>query len=229
MKNTRDILFLGALLHDIGKFYQRADMLFSDKYNQLSDFSKNIANDICPVNENGRFGYQHVVWTNEFFEGEPFKSVFKKLEDLNVNLYDKDEVNPDGLINLATNHHKPKTIMQAIVTMADWWSAGIDRREANELENGKYKGENIDWGKSRYKQIPLYSVFNQINNGNYKYAFPLKPLCLDKDAIFPKEIKEKNDGLSQESYNKLWQEFKEEFQRLPTNSLNGFIESLLFY
>lgn len=228
MKNTREILFLGALLHDIGKFYQRADMLFSDKYNQLSDFSKNIANDICPVNENGRFGYQHVVWTNEFFEGEPFKSVFKKLEDLNVNLYDKDEVNPDGLINLATNHHKPKTIMQAIVTMADWWSAGIDRREANELENGKYKGENIDWGKSRYKQIPLYSVFNQINNGNYKYAFPLKPLCLDKDAIFPKEIKEKNDGLSQESYNKLWQEFKEEFQRLPTNSLNGFIESLLF-
>ena len=64
----RHKVFLGALLHDIGKFYQRADKSLLDEYNSLSSYSKRIAEDICPINEYGRFGYQHVIWTNEFFE-----------------------------------------------------------------------------------------------------------------------------------------------------------------
>jgi len=227
MRTERKKIFLAGLLHDIGKFYQRADKSFNDKQSELSEHSKNIANDICPVNDKGRFGYQHVVWGSEFFESEPFKSVFKNINDLNVNLY-SEENDLDGLINLAVNHHKPQTLKQTIVTIADWWSAGIDRREAKEVEEGKLENESIDWGKNRYKQIPLYSVFNQINSGNYNHAFSLKPLDLNKDSIFPKDIKEKDEGVSQELYNKLWEEFKEEFQKLPTNSLNGFIESLLF-
>ena len=42
----RHKVFLGALLHDIGKFYQRSDKSFSDKYNSLSSYSKRLAEDI---------------------------------------------------------------------------------------------------------------------------------------------------------------------------------------
>jgi CRISPR-associated protein Csm1 len=61
MENKRDLVYLAALLHDIGKFYQRADSGFSDKQVQLTDYSKKLANDICPLNDKGKFGYQHVV------------------------------------------------------------------------------------------------------------------------------------------------------------------------
>lgn len=61
MENKRDLVYLAALLHDIGKFYQRADEAFNNKQSDLTDYSKKLANDICPVNDMGRFGYQHDV------------------------------------------------------------------------------------------------------------------------------------------------------------------------
>ena len=51
MDTTRKQIFIGALLHDIGKFYQRSDASFSDKYNNLSDYSKRMAEDLCPIND----------------------------------------------------------------------------------------------------------------------------------------------------------------------------------
>lgn len=38
----REHVYLAALLHDIGKFYQRADKIFSDKTNELSENVKKM-------------------------------------------------------------------------------------------------------------------------------------------------------------------------------------------
>lgn len=223
MKNTREILFLGALLHDIGKFYQRSDVVFSDKYNNLSDFSKKIAQDICPINEHGKFGYQHVVWTNEFFEKVQKK--IKTIPELDVNLFEESSL--DNLSNFACNHHKPNTLLQSIVTLADWWSAGVDRREPIEKEVLTDDEKVIKWGKERYKKIPLYSVFNTIKEGNAKMAFPLSSYSLRVDC-FPREIDSIEKGLSQEEYKKLWNLFIAEFENLPNDSIDGFTESLIY-
>ncbi|MFW5892216.1 MAG: type III-A CRISPR-associated protein Cas10/Csm1 [Bacteroidota bacterium] len=223
----REIIFLAGLLHDIGKFWQRADKAFADKQNELSEYSKKMANDICPVNDQGRFGYQHVVWGNEFFE--KFKEKLEKVPGVKENLFQEGNAGENNLMNLAVNHHKPQTILQGIVTIADWWSAGIDRTNQNTLEKSELNTEKIEWGRKRYKSIPLYSVFNQIYEGQYKSAFPLKPLDIEhKENIFPKEINEKKDGVSENDYNALWLEFIEKFDKLPTDSLKGFTESLLF-
>jgi len=219
MDNIRKQIYLGALLHDIGKFYQRADKKFADKYNELSQYSKNMAEDICPVNDYGRFGYQHVIWTNEFFER--FQKKIEEIPGFKNNLYTESTI--DNLVNFACNHHKPQSKLQAFVTLGDWWSAGIDRGEI--LKN---KEENIKWGKGRYKTIPLYSVFNTVNGGSYKAAFGLKPLSLKKEDIFPKIIKETEDGVSETDYKKLWDAFVKEFNDLPTDSFDGFTESLLY-
>ena len=122
MEKQRQLIYLGALLHDIGKFYQRADKGFSDKYNELSKFSKNMAEDICPINDHGRFGYQHVIWTNEFFE--KFNRKFHQIPGVKENLYTNSTT--DNIVNFACNHHKPQSLLQSFITIGDWWSAGIE-------------------------------------------------------------------------------------------------------
>jgi CRISPR-associated protein Csm1 len=46
--------------------------------------------------------------------------------------------------------------------------------------------------------------------------------------LFPKAIVSKDDGVSQEKYKVLWDKFIEEFEKLPTDSLTGFTESLIY-
>ncbi|MDD2636808.1 MAG: type III-A CRISPR-associated protein Cas10/Csm1 [Bacteroidales bacterium] len=218
--DMRRKIYLAAMLHDIGKFYQRADEGFSDKYNSLSNFSKTIAEDICPIKDTDCFGYQHVIWTNEFFE--KVKDLLLQIPNYKKNIFD--ESDQDNIVNLACNHHKPKTELQAIVSLADWWSAGIDRNKGTSFEKEEME---VKWGKTRYKDIPLYSIFNKINNGKGKYGFGLKPMDLSKD-LFPKEIQAKEDEINQSEYNKLWSNFMLDFQKLPTDSFDGFFESLIY-
>ncbi|MBO5989829.1 MAG: type III-A CRISPR-associated protein Cas10/Csm1 [Paludibacteraceae bacterium] len=219
---VREHIYLAALLHDIGKFYQRADKSFSDKTNELSDSVKNIAGLICPLNNEGRFGYQHTVWTLQFLT--EIEATLKKIPDFSQNLFDG-EKNQDTIFQLASFHHKPSTELQALISLADWWSAGVDRRVKLEEENGDI--DAIKWGKNRYKQIPLYSVFNGINEGKGKSAFGLRSLSIEKDGFFPNDVNCPQDGISQEKYENLWMGFKKEFDKLPTDTFDGFAESLL--
>lgn len=227
----RQKIFLGALLHDIGKFYQRADKRFSDKYNDLSDFSKKMAEDICPVNEHGRYGYQHVIWTNEFFER--FNEKLQRIPGVKENLYLDSSL--DNIVNYACNHHKPQTLLQSFITIGDWWSAGIDRMNA-QVKEESFAKEPIRWGIDRYKTIPLFSVFNSINTNRNNddqqvfssAAFKLNALSVNRDDIFPTQIESKSDGVSEKKYKELWEAFAEEFEKLPTDSFIGFTESLLY-
>ena len=224
MESTRKQLFLGAMLHDIGKFYQRSDRAFSDKYNSLSDYSKRLAEDLCPINDTGRFGYQHVIWTNEFIES--LGNTFELIPGLSQNLFGKSDAD-DSLASFACNHHQPKTMLQAFVTMADWWSAGIDRTDPKTFEKEECN-DAINWGSQRYKHIPLYSIFNKINGGNNNSAFGLGALSIDENDFFPKQVNTNADGISQADYKKLWDGFIDEFRNLPTDSFDGFAESLIY-
>lgn len=218
----REHIYLAALLHDIGKFYQRADNPYSDKRNDLSEPVKNMADLICPMNENGYFGYQHTVWTLQFLT--EIEANLKKIPNFSQNLFDG-EKNQDTIFQLASFHHKPSTELQALISLADWWSAGVDRRVKLEEENGDI--DAIKWGKNCYKQIPLYSVFNGINEGKGKSAFGLRSLSIEEDGFFPNDVNSPQDGISQEKYAKLWGMFKDEFGKLPTDTFEGFAESLL--
>ncbi len=222
MDNTRKRVFLAALLHDIGKFYQRADKSLSDKANELAETSKKMIDLLCPLDNNGNFGYQHTLWTFQFLN--EFENILKAIPNVVDNIYDSE--NRDSIYQLAAFHHKPSSRLQSIISLADCWSAGIDRKNQMEVEDGVSYG--IDWGKKRYKKIPLYSVFNKINNGNFSSAFKLSSLSLSIDGCFPKDVKSASDGLSESQYSLLWSQFTKEFKDLPTDSYIGFAESLLF-
>lgn len=238
MENQKEHVYLAALLHDIGKFYQRADKKLADKGNELSEYSKRLADDICPINDKGRFGYQHVIWTNEFFE--KFKNVLYSVPGIKQNIWENEGSQFDSIANLACRHHKPQSLLQSMISLADWWSAGIDRQNPQTLE--RESGEDgktdstINWGRDRYKKSPLYSIFNTIrtdaNPTSYgNMGFPLKPLSLSiqgADSTFPRCIKTEENGGNEAQYYKLWQAFSEDFGKLPTDSYKAFVESLIY-
>ncbi|MBR5972697.1 MAG: type III-A CRISPR-associated protein Cas10/Csm1 [Paludibacteraceae bacterium] len=222
MDTTREKVYLAALLHDIGKFYQRADGLLSEKQNNISEESKKMIDYLCPLNEKGNFGYQHALWTYQFLQDK--EDLLKKVQGLVESVFDVTK--EDSLCQLAAYHHKPSTELQALISMADWWSAGLDRREKVEEPEGNVF--HVSWGSMRYKKIPLYSVFNKIFEANYQYAFALRPLSIDEKEFFPTNITKSEDGVNEGEYRKQWELFCEEFAKLPTDSFDGFAESLMF-
>ncbi len=212
---TRDIIHLAALLHDIGKFWQRADVSYYNS-SQLAKypFVVNNADSICPTSQEGYFKYQHVIWTQLFFEDN--LAIFEKL-----GIYDKSS--SDNLVNISIHHHKPKSKLQAFIQLADWWASGIDRTTSEYQE-----GDKIKRGKLKFKEEPLISIFGNLKVSNTeskvnKTAFRLSKLSLNK--IFPTNEKYQA-GVSQNEYAELWTEFSEEFKNLPTDSLSVFNTSL---
>ncbi len=212
---TRDIIHLAALLHDIGKFWQRADVSYYNSTHLAKyPFVVKNADNICPTSQEGYFKYQHVIWTQLFFEEN--LALFEKL-----GVYDKNS--SDNLVNVSIYHHKPTSKLQALIQLADWWASGIDRTTSEYQEEDKVKR-----GKLKFKEEPLISIFgnlsvNNTENKASKTAFSLRKLSLNR--IFPTAEKYK-EGVSQSEYAELWHEFNNEFKTLPTDSLGVFNTSL---
>lgn len=213
-------LFLGALLHDIGKFFQRSDEPVRSS-SKISEQAKGISDYICPVDQKGRLGYQHVIWTAGFLEKIAGK--FKQM-GLEAGNWTSDRNTDDNLVNLAIYHHKPNTSLQRLVQLADWWSSGLDRNKAYQ---GMTSNTYSDFRDVRLSPVFSYLIAGGNNTKNEDFKLSLKALTLDDDRIFPTKSSE---GIS--DYEKLWEEFSEEFEQIPVEKgergLEAFSETLLF-
>ena len=140
----REHIYLAALLHDIGKFYQRADTgsVYSSKY--LKNFSK-IESVYCPQT-NGNYSHKHVLWTAQFIED--FDLVFKEL--VNTDLSEK-----DNLKNLASRHHLSKDQLSdlgKIIKEADCLSSGMDRESDTAFKDAQDEDEK-GWDSFKKKRM----------------------------------------------------------------------------
>ncbi|HOK50483.1 MAG TPA: type III-A CRISPR-associated protein Cas10/Csm1 [Bacteroidales bacterium] len=209
---TRDEIYLAALLHDIGKFYERADK--SDVINSkiIKEQIKNIKNlsNLSHITQDGFVTHSHAAYTQQFFEEQAgfINSFFEN--------QDKD----NNVTNLAIYHHKPKTELQKIIQLADWWSSGIDR-------NKDYQKSS---SSSYYKNRPLISIFKELNidtNNTQNLThinINLNKLSLNKDSIFPID----NHNVSTNSYESLWQEFENEFEQIRHSNFRNFVDTIYF-
>ncbi|MFN4147516.1 MAG: type III-A CRISPR-associated protein Cas10/Csm1, partial [Runella sp.] len=216
MAHTRDIIYLAALLHDIGKFWQRADESYYLRSKDLEKYPhvlKNVDN-ICPSTQEGYPKYQHVIWTQLFFETHA--ELFIKL-----GVYDKNSL--DNLTNVSIHHHKPNSRLQSFVQLADWWASGIDRSQANDYHN------EVKRGKIKFKEEPLINIFGNLNVANSVKPEEATAFALDSlsilDEVLP-SVDKYQKGVSQQQYRILWEKFQEEFKQLPTDSYDVFIASL---
>lgn len=206
-------IYISALLHDIGKFYQRADEKNGSSFKFLNSKLWNNPGIYCP-SFNGQYTHKHVLWTAQFFEDE--KDIFRN-------------VLPDSykiLESLASSHHNPhpENLYEKIIQKADHWSSGIDRTSPLGMEDGKDETEKVV--KNNFKTVEMCSVFEHLFNDDikniYNYRLPISELKLNKD-FFPKSKTQEEAG-----YLKLWNEFTKEFKSLKTSSPEAFCNSLLY-
>ena len=214
MENIREHLYVAALLHDIGKFYQRADTGSVDTSQFLSEINK-MENLFLPL-RNGTYSHKHCLWTAQFIEDH--KSVFTQLIGANFS----DLSNENNLYSLAACHHlKNKQLSKfgEIVKEANCLSSGMDR----ELEEAQ-KDDQLEQNWDSYKSRQLISILETVHPpglAGIKHSLPVSSISLSKD-FFPKEKMEDSPD-----YGQLWNDFVGEFKYIQTSDFRAFSETLL--
>ena len=204
-----------ALIHDLGKFAERARLPISK---ETQEKNKQL---YCPFNqERGYHSHVHAAYTGiaidqlEQFLPDLIKgdiSPFISLER------ESDRGLPDSLINAAAAHHKPDTFLQWIIATADRIASGFEREafdQYNQTEDPK-----------NHYQARLLTLLERIrlgeksaNENTDKFAYPLT--ALSADSIFPQErtkIEPNDNQKAQAEYAKLWQAFEQALDKIPTS------------
>ena len=205
MESTlKEKIYLATLLHDIGKFYQRADDNGTARSTELDQAVKNLEPYACPKNKDGFYTHKHVLWTAQF------------LIDQGLDKLDKDK---ESILRLATFHHNPTDFNEGIVQYADHLSSGMDRTKAESLKDD-YASK--DWTK--FKKTRMKSVFEALfkqENEKFEYELPVLPVIFEKKYFPRKEYTDLPD------YAEVWQGFKSDLESLKNGNLRSWTDSIL--
>ena len=178
---TRQTIILGALLHDIGKFAQRAG-------EKLDDKGKKDAQIFCPKDKFGNPTNIHVIFSERFIK----ESVGKKWEKAG---------------NFALRHHKPETYEDKIIELADWLSCGERRKRTQDEMSDKIEVKeepliNI------FSQIRIQEEGKIKEVG--EYYCPVRNLNNSLEGLFPVNRKEEalsQDPNKENSFAFQWNNF----------------------
>ncbi len=192
-------IIIASLLHDIGKFKERA---FGGK--EHGSFPKDVEPIILPLQSGGWYSHRHALWTFDFFEND--------CKDINL----PRELDWVKIKNLAAKHHNSSTNDEKIIDLADNISAAGDRSEETEYTKGIHLKRH------------LRSVFTRISLGSQitpDYGYGLKPIA--PENVYPDVLNEETVSL-QDQYKKLWDAFikdlKESMDKYkPIYGLNQFV------
>jgi CRISPR-associated protein Csm1 len=218
MSSTRDIVYLAALLHDIGKFWQRADPNGSPSSKFLDADIKELESSICPTKD-GRYTHKHVLWTAQFFE------TFKNIFEANSDAFGKDAKTRKQIVRWAAAHHNPDStsLEECVVQFADHCSSGVDRTSSEGLEDEKVEYEyerSNTW--DRFKDIRMKSVFeNLLGNTASDYLLPISAVELT-ESFFPKKSFSQS---GQKDYASLWEKFTQEFASVSHKDIHSLNDS----
>ncbi len=214
MDQTTITIALAGLLHDVGKFAERAGMELSAGY------ETNNAGLYQPVrsDQGGRHTHKHALYSAAFIE--KFCEQFPKLDN------PAHAASGNSLINLAAMHHKPETPLQWIIAQADRLSSGLDRQVFEGDEGGtSYKNfrktrliplaEELSRGEAFYTSDTLasYTKRYRLAETSPEQVFPVSfkdaeppdntAATAEYDTLFQK-FAQRLDGLAHRKQPSLW-------------------------
>jgi len=198
MGQLHDVV-LAALLHDIGKFSQRAFRGLEgagDKAKRLEDF-------ICPVRE-GRYTHRHAVYTADF--------ILRHLTYLPEG-FDRERV-----LRLAAYHHRPSDVEEKWIAEADALSSGMEREEEAE---GPTEGFRTVVLRAVTNEIALEARAPETGE---VWSVSLAPL--DPEKAFPQREEGPRPDRTAE-YQELWRKFLGDWARNQVADPWGFINRAL--
>lgn len=220
MNNIREKIYLAALLHDIGKFYQRADTGNIDSSLHLKPEIKELKTKILPKTNQGEFSHKHCLWTAQFIAN--YEAVLNNLTTNKTS-----EECKDTLLFLAASHHLPEqkiSTWSKIIKEADSLSSGMDRNSEIAFQDELDEMKSWD-GFQKKLMIPILETIGldekQIKARADWSHLPSACVSLSKN-IFPQK-----DNCSDPNYKKLWNEFENEFKFIQVDTYKAFSETLL--
>ncbi len=213
MDILREQIYLAGLLHDIGKFFQRADTGSVESSTLLPEEARHLVSQFCPVYQ-GKYSHKHVIWTAGFIS--KYSQIFNSL--LKNQRYEEAR-----LIEMAAGHHlsveQLKNTPSRFIREADHLSSGMDRSNSE-----AYKDEQVAQNWDAFKKIRMVSIFEGLGREavhSHEYHLPVVPLNLTNEW-FPSL---NHQGIP--DYAALWQEFESEFKFIQADEFRSFSETFL--
>lgn len=179
---------LGALLHDVGKMLQRAEL--EKEYPGIKDNYDLF----CPLNERTQFGYLHAAHTAFFID--------KYIPD---GLFDKTE-----LYNAARHH---KNAFGDLYKEADILASGMERYD-KESDEDTYKTTRLH---SIFDVVELQYKIRKDNKFNSRWRHKLIPFSeASLTDLFPvfSDDKKANQDNEKMTYRTLWNSFSRELSEI---------------
>ncbi|MFN4298821.1 MAG: type III-A CRISPR-associated protein Cas10/Csm1 [Thermaurantimonas sp.] len=205
MKNAtdRDVIYLAALLHDIGKFFQRADPDGMKTSRLIEPEIRKLESVYCP-NQGAYYSHLHVLWTAQFIKNHNLEFTVDNL----------------NLMRLACSHHKPGKLDEQLIALADKLSSGMDRVKSNSLDEDNVQTRN------NFKKIRLHNVIEYIGrsddySGTHRFDILPFKYTADLDASEAKKLafsKNLESFTNEPGYSKVWQAFSEDIQSIDSKT-----------
>lgn len=198
MKIELQMIVLAALLHDIGKFAQRAKRPYSKEMEAtyLTYYK-------------GRSGHWHSLYTDYFIEHD-------------LPLPKHLEAERGKIARFASAHHRPdeENVIEMAIALADRLSAGTDRIAYHAVDD--HAGFRELRLLSIFDEVEL-SRHRFAEPGNWYHT--LMPLETSNDAIFPVEGEKTGDP---QKYKELFDTFRDAIQKLdPMLPFTLYLDSLV--
>ncbi len=209
-----------ALLHDLGKFAERARL---DVPISALDAHKT---QYCPFNHERRYhSHIHAAYT---------ALAFDTIEQTAPDLI-RGDMTPfasrgsagditDSLINAAAAHHRPDTFLQWIIATADRVASGFERDTFEKYNLAKDENTENPTGRNHYQarqlslleQIRLDGAPQRFSARDLHYRYPLA--ALSPTSIFPllrDKYEPGDDATAQKQYAELWTQFLAALEEIP--------------
>lgn len=215
--NQSSRVALAGLLHDLGKFTERARI--GEAMTQQADGNRRRDIDVqfyCPHFQ-GKPTHIHAAYTAmgvdllashlpDIVGGD--MSPFAPWKERNAD---------DSLINAAARHHRPDTYLQWLIATADRLASGFERQkfDAYNAAPDEHRGVKLNHYTTRQATL-LERIRLSGQPIPDQYRYPLKPLS--PESIFPmpsRECETDNNGAAQAKYLELWNGFKKGLVDIP--------------
>jgi CRISPR-associated protein Csm1 len=213
---------IAALLHDLGKFAERARIPEAEQRDTQGTTRLDLNVPLyCPAFQ-GRHTHIHAAYTA--IAMDLLEQHFPELvgEDMTPFAPWRQKNADDSIIDAAACHHKPDTFMQWVIATADRLASGFEREEFAGYNEG---AEETSTKKNHYtaRQLTLFEQIRLDSAGPNRldWRYPLKPLS--PVTIFPRKAEgyEQDDKeMAQQEYRTLWEKFIAGFRAIPASHRN---------
>lgn len=200
---------LAGLLHDLGKFAERARLDVDTDYYRQDD---------CPQ-FNGKATHIHAAYTGVGFAVLEKNGLLPALKHLQAAPFASTAVD-DSLINAAARHHRPQTALQWIIATADRLASGFERSNFADYNAAGEPANAAQQTQTNHYTTRLLSLSARLlqdkDSATTAWVQPLS--SLSPKTIFPAksaDITPKNNAAAQSEYKKLWEEFVKELKKIP--------------